>query len=257
MADHGTDARAREILERGYTVFERAYTEEEVAFFRDRLVASWTRLGRPSLSASPPGHPAEDVEIGPAGMVLLKLTRHYPETAARLYKPYIIDTLRAVLGEDMYLELPAGALSDGRRPFFDWHTHIDGVDDAYYENKRPFPTFERAQRVTHILYLDDLTEDNGQLLVYPRRITDPTRPPFDPRSQHWEGQVAISCPRGSVVVVEQCTWHAAHRKRSPGERAFVGSYFASKGSRTTPLADPSLADWNGDDELFRSVLPRR
>jgi hypothetical protein len=248
---------ARELLERGYTVFERAYDEAEVAFFRERLVATWTRIGRPSLASSPPSYPAEDVEIGPAGMVVHKLTRHYPETAPRLYKQHIIDTLREVLGPDMYLELPAGALSDSARPFFDWHCHIDGVDDAYYRNKRPFPAFDRSHRVTHILYLDDLSEENGQLLVHPRRITDPTSPPFDPRSQHWDGEVVISCPRGSVVVIEQCTWHAARRKLSPGVRAFVGSYFAARGSRLTPLADPALADWSGDDALFRSVLPPR
>jgi ectoine hydroxylase-related dioxygenase (phytanoyl-CoA dioxygenase family) len=148
-------------------------------------------------------------------------------------------------------------LSDASRPFFDWHVHIDGVDDAHYENKRAYPTFECSERVTHILYLDDLTEDNGQLLVYPRRLTDPTTPPFDPRREHWEGQVAIDCPRGSVVVLEQCTWHAAQQKRSGGIRAFVGSYFASGRSKVTPLADPALADWDGDDEVFRSILPRR
>ena len=61
-----------------------------------------------------------------------------------------------------------------------------------------------------------------------------------------------------VVVLEQCTWHAAKQKTSPGIRAFVGSYFAAGDiARTTPLADDALAEWDGDDELFRSILPRR
>lgn len=247
-------ARAQEILERGYTVFERAYTEAEVEFLRSRILAAWEELGRPTLYTSPPAHPRQDIEIGPAGMVLLGITQRYPETAARLYKLPIIDTLRALLGEDMHLELPAGALSDPSRPFFDWHVHIDGVDDAYYENKRPFPSFTRSLRVNHVLYLDDLTAEMGRLLVYPRRITDPTPPPFNRQQPCWPGMVEIDCPRGSVVVIEQCTWHAAYPKRSPGVRAFVGSYFAAAGSTMTPLAPRDLATWDGEDELFRSLL---
>jgi hypothetical protein len=249
---------ARELLEQGFTVFEHAYTDDEVDFFRQHIVDTWTRLGRPALVASPPSHPAEDVAIGPAGMVLLKLTRHFPEMASRLYKRPIIETLRAVLGDDMYLELPAGALSDATRPFFDWHMHVDGIDPAtFLLEKRPFPTFERSQRVTHLLYLDDVTEESGLLFLYPRRITDPTAPPFETTAERWEGQVVVSCPRGSVVVIEQCTWHAAGRKRGAGLRGFIGSYFAAAGARTTPLADASLADWDGADGLFKSVLRRR
>lgn len=246
----------RELFERGYTVFRGAYTPDEVAYLRGLLMREWESLGSPALRASPPVRPAPDAEVGPAGIVFHKLTAHHPEVAPRLYKREIIETIRCLLGADMYLELPAGVLSDASRPFFDWHCHIDGVDDAFYQNKRPFPTFERSERVTHLLYLDDLTADNGRLLVLPRKLGDPTRPPFDPRQEHWEGEVEIDCPAGSVVVLEQCTWHAARRKTSRGIRAFVGSYFAAKGSRLTPLADPALRDWKGDDALFASILPR-
>jgi hypothetical protein len=252
------DPRAvRELFERGYTVFERAYSTEEVDYFRDRLTRVYDEIGRPKLSANPPYQPTPDVEIGPAGIVFHKLTTHYPDMAARLYKRHIIDTIRGLLGDDMRLELPAGALSDSTRPFFDWHVHIGGVDDAYFDNKRVYTTFERSERVTVLLYLDDLTEENGRLLVYPRKLTDPTAPPYDVKREAWPGQIEIACPRGSMVVIEQCTWHAARQKRSPGVRGFIGSYFAAGFAETSPLADESLQGWSGDDELFRSILPRR
>jgi hypothetical protein len=258
MARPGASPRAvRELFEHGYTVFERAYSEDEVRFLREHLMCAWETLGRPALRSNPPTRLANEVEVGPAGLIFHKLTRRSSQLAPRLYKREIIETLRAVLGDSMYLELPAGVLSDASRPFFDWHTHIDGVDDAHYANKRPFPTFDRSHRVTHLLYLDDLTPDNGQLLVYPRKLTDPTPPPFDPKLEYWTGQVAIDCPRGSVVVLEQCTWHAARRKTSEGVRAFVGSYFAAADAAQTPLADDALTAWQGDDELFLSVLPGR
>jgi hypothetical protein len=251
------DQRAvRELFEQGYTVFERAYPEEEVDYFRNHLTRVYEQMGRPKLIANPPIYPLPDVQIGPAGVVFLKLTTHYPDMAERLYKRHIIDTIRALLGDDMYLELPAAALSDSSRPFFDWHIHIDGIDDESLDYKRVYRSFERSERVTVLLYLDDLTEENGRLLVYPRKLTDPTAPPHDVHLESWPGQVEIACPRGSMVVLEQCTWHAARPKRTPGVRGFVASYFAARGAKVSPLADPSLRDWKGDDELFRSVLPR-
>lgn len=254
--DEAMPAKARELHDRGFAIFESAYSDEEVSFLRGLLTRRHAELGSPALRANPPYRPAEDVEIGPAGIVLHKLATHHPEIAPRLYKPEIIEALRWLLGEGMYLELPAGVLSDASRPFFDWHTHIDGVDDAYYDNKRVYRTFQRSERATHVLYLDDLTKENGRLLVYPREVTDPTDPPYPVDAEHWEGQVAIECPAGSVVVIEQSTWHAAERKTSPGLRAFVGSYFAAATAKPTPLRDEGLLSWDGDDELFRSILPK-
>jgi len=256
LPDHVDPNALKQLREEGYCVFESAYSDEEVDYFKHTLLDAWSELGRPSLRANPPVKPADDVEVGPAGIIFHKLTRRWPEMAERLYKRTIVETMRALMG-GLVLELPAGVLSDATRPFFDWHVHIDGVDDAYYENKRPFPRFETSERVTHLLYLDDMTPEMGQLLVYPRRITDPTEPPFDKTLSHWEGAIPIACPRGSVVVLEQCTWHAARRMERKGIRSFVGSYFASGRAETTPLADPELANWEGDDPVFRSVLPGR
>lgn len=243
------------LRERGYAVFERAYDAQEVEYLRDLLTSKYEALGRPALDSNPPTHPAPDVEIGPAGMVLLKLTKHHPELAQRLFKPHIIAAIRGLLGDDMHLELVAGAVSDASRPFFDWHVHIGGVDDATLGNNRQFRRYERSERVTALLYLDDLNDDNGKLLVHPRRLQEPTEPPYDVKSRHWEGQVEIACPAGSFVVLEQCIWHAARPKTTAGLRRFVGSYFAARGVSPTPLFDETLRDWDGSDTLFRSLLP--
>jgi len=137
---HADPIAAAQLFERGYAVFERAYSPEDVQFLRGLMIDTYERLGRPPLRANPPLRPAEDIEIGPAGVVFLKLTRHHPEVAGRLFKRTTIDTIRCLLGDDMYLELPAGALSDSDRPFFDWHTHIDGVDDALFVRAETRPT---------------------------------------------------------------------------------------------------------------------
>ncbi len=248
------DPHVQDLIDRGYTVFERAYSPEEVAYLRGLLISGWERMGSPALRASPPVRPIPEAEIGPAGIVFHKLFMLDADIAPRLFKPRIMSVLRAVLGDEMRLELPAGVLSDDSRPFFDWHTHIDGVDDAYLNNQRSFEQYHQSQRVTHLLYLDDIGAGSGQLLVYPRAVTDPTTPPFNTRLESWEGEVVIECPAGSVVVIEQCTWHAARRKVSPGIRAFIGSYFRSGSAPETPFADATLKDWRGDDALFASLV---
>jgi hypothetical protein len=248
--------RVEDLFERGYTVFEAAYSTAEVAWFRELMLARWREVGSPALRANPPYRPAPDIEIGPAGIIFHKLSTHHPETIPRLYKSQVVAAMRALMGDDMQLELPAGVFSDRSRPFFDWHVHIDGVDDAFYQNRRQFPRFERSLRATHLLYLDGLSDDTGQLLVMPRRLTDPTEPPFDPKLENWEGMRAIECSPGSVVVLEQCTWHAARQMRVDGVRAFVGSYFAAADAPKTPLSDPALAEYAGEHALFASLCPR-
>lgn len=252
-----TSRHARDLLEKGYAVFESIYSEAEVAFIRNRLVERWQSLGRPELYVNPPRELAPDVTFGPAGLLFLNLATREPDLAPRLYKRPVIDAMRAVLGDDMHVELAVGTLSDQGRPFFDWHVHIGAVDDAYYNHQRTYPTFERSERITHILYLDGLSKDNSPLLVWPRKITDPTTPPYDTKLTSWPGQVEINCPPGSVVLLEQCTWHAALRKESAGVRAFVGSYFGASYASPTPWADKGLLEWQGEDELFRSILPAR
>lgn len=255
-ASSSIESGIRDLYTKGYTVFERAWSDEEVDELRAYLVSKWEALGKPALQVNPPITLAEDAMTGPAGLTFPKLGTRAPELVPLFFKPHIIDTIRGALGDGMRLELVAGAISDKTRPFFDWHVHIDGVDDAYYDYKRPYRTFSKPERVIHLLYLDDLCEENGELLVLPRKIDDPTPPPYEKTLEEWPGQVEVRCPRGSVVILEQCVWHAVRRMRADGLRCFIGSYFVAEGAKGTPIADPDLVNWNGPDELFRSVVPR-
>jgi len=244
----------QDLYTKGYTVFERVWSDAEVEMLRGRLVARWQELGKPALYVIPPVSLAEDVMTGPAGLTLRRLALREPDLVPLLYKPQVIETLRRFLGPRMRLELVAGAISDKTRPFFDWHVHIDGVDDAYYDYKRPYPIYSKPERVVHLLYLDDIGDETGELLVLPRKIDDPTPPPYNQTLEEWPGQVEVRCPRGSVVLLEQCTWHAVRRMRGNGVRCFIGSYFIADGVKMAPIADGELANWDGEDELFRSLV---
>lgn len=226
-----------QVLSEGWTIFEGVYSEHEVSFFRELLVAQWEAVGSPPLSAKSRRPLVPGIDVGATGMAILNLTKRHPEAASRLFKPTIIETLRGVLGRDMRCELAAGSLSDFDRPFFDWHVHTDGIDDARIGYSRKYRQFTRAERVTTLLYLDDINDDNGTLLIYPRKIEDPTPPPYDVRLHDWEGLVELRCRRGSFVILEQNTWHAVRPKRVPGLRAFVGCFFASSSATPSPLTE--------------------
>ena len=107
-----------------------------------------------------------------------------------------------------------------------------------------------------LLYLDDLTPDAGTLLIHPRRVTDPTPPPQDPALENWDGQIELACKRGTVVVMDQCTWHAARAKRSPGLRSFIACYFTSSSAPETSFVDESLRALASEGSLLASVLMR-
>ncbi|MCZ7679088.1 MAG: phytanoyl-CoA dioxygenase family protein [Sandaracinaceae bacterium] len=250
-------AAVRQLEEEGYAVLPSLYSEDDVRFFRETLLELYEEIGSPPARADGFVEPAPEVEIGPAGIVFRRLTHRRPNVIPRLFRPEAIEVARGLLGPGMYLELPAGVVSDHTRPFFEWHTHIGGVDDSTFRQKRIYPRFERSHRVTMLHYLDDLRPDNGPLLVLPRKLSDPTEPPYSVSQERWPGQVEINCPRGSVVILEQCIWHAALQKLTPGLRLYVGFYFAAAEAEATPLLDPSLSEYAGDDALFRSVLPRR
>jgi hypothetical protein len=249
-------AAASEIRDRGFAVFEGAFSAEEVSFLRDSVERRYDTLGRPRTFAQPPLEPASDVEIAVVGLVFYKLGVQCPEVATRLFKPEVIEAVRGLLGNDMHLEFTSAVVCNGDRPMFPWHMHVGGVDNEIYRKQKLFPSFERSERVTMLIYLDDLTPEAGTLLIHPRRITDPTAPPYDPALENWEGQIELACTRGTVVLTEQCTWHAARAKRSKGLRSFIACYFTSSFAPKTSYLDDSLRPWASEGSLLASVLPR-
>ncbi len=254
---HDIDDAVTRLRERGYAVLPSVYPRKDVDALRAALLELYDEIDRPPASTEHPHEPQPGVEVGPAGIVFHQLATRRPDLVPLLLRPEPVAVVRGLLGDDMRLELPAGVISDHNRPFFEWHTHIGGVDDATLGYAREYPTFERSQRVTMLHYLDDLTPDNSPLLVLPRRIDEPTGPPYPQDQAEWPGQEAIHCPAGSVVILEQCTWHAAPRKVHEGLRLYIGFYFAAAEAPTSPLEDDTLGDYDGDCALFRSVTRRR
>lgn len=252
-----TTEHVRNLVEQGFTVIEHSHDAEDVEAFRAAIGRIHARHGAPQPYADPARELAAEVMINPTGFVVFKLLAVAPELAPRLLSRPVVEVTRALLGSDMHIELTGASVSDASRPFFTWHNHIGGIDVEAYRQRREYPRFSRSQRVIVVTYLDDIDADGGELLVLPRKITDPTEPPEDQSAQSWPGQVRLSFPRGSTLILEQCTWHAVHPRNRGGLRMFIGCYFTSSKAPATRIVDDSLRGFTGGGPLLQSVLPRR
>ena len=248
---------AQHLLDHGYFVLEQAWTPAEVDEMRALILDRFEEQDpKPENLWS-----TTDYEISPAvqvvytGIVFYKLLEERPRLAELLLKPAMVDALRGVLGERMTLEIVGGLVTDETRPFFSWHTHIGGYDHGELHSTGNWPHIPTADRITTLLYLDDIDDEGGVLLVYPRKVGDPTNPAADPGEEPWPGQVEVRVPRGSVVAMEQCTWHTARPMTRKGLRVFLGCQFRAGHVPAPDWADEGLRKAAHRSELLASVLP--
>ncbi|PRP97520.1 Phytanoyl-CoA dioxygenase PhyH [Enhygromyxa salina] len=250
-------AHTQELVERGYTVFESVYPPEWVAQMRADIEGIHTELGKPNCYAPDSVELAPEINLCAAGMAVRRLLHLRPRWAASILRPEVIAALRGALGHDMTLEIAGCVASDKTRPFFSWHTHVGGVDDGEYHKTGNWPSVNATQRVMTLTYLQELTDDNGPMLIYPRKVGDPLAPPQDPDAHAWAGQVELRVPAGSLVAIDECTWHAVRPKADEGLRMFVGLTYAAREAPVGGWADDKLAELAGApeaSELLRSVL---
>jgi hypothetical protein len=248
---------SRELLEQGFTVFERLWTDAEVDTLRELIIGRFreeTQL--PEQLWSKKDYRLNDsIAVVYTGIVIYSMVRDRPEIVENLLKPEMLAGLRGVLGEGMVLENVGAVVTDDSRPFFAWHTHIGGYDDGDIQSRGAWPVVKTADRITTLLYLDDIDDEGGVLLVYPRKLGDPTAPPEDQNIEPWPGQVELRVPRGTMVAMEQCTWHTARPMRRKGLRVFLGCNFRAGHLPAPDWVDDSLQAAKHRDPLFASVLP--
>lgn len=251
VADH-----AKEILAQGYTILENAVPDPVVDALARTAQRLFEEAGSPRCYSLEMQFLAPDVSLCPAGLVHSRFFERCPEHADAIVPPLLVDVLRRSLGDDMTLELVASVVADRHRTYFEWHMHIGGIDVELHRRSGAWPAFAESQRISTLLYIDDIDPDNGPLLMYPRCISDPTPPPFDTNLRDWPGQRELLPRRGTIVMMDQCTWHAVRAKTTDGIRSFVGCHFRSREAPPTTLVDESLRRFAGGGALLRSVLPR-
>ncbi len=245
---------AAALAEVGYTLLPSLHPAHEVERLHAAIAEVYEGLGAPETHAVPPQHPAPDVEISVVGLVMHQLGKHCGALADVLLRPEAVAVAEQALGPGMFLEYSAAVVNRGERPFFPWHMHVGGVDNVKYRKEGLFPRFERLERLTMLTYLTDLEPEQGELLVFPRRIEDPQEAPHPPNEASWPGSARLACRRGSVALLDQSTWHAALPKASPGLRVFIACYFAAAHATPTSWVDRSWEGLAAEGSLLASTL---
>jgi len=228
-----------------------AETLREMAEVLDRLV---TASGARSFCSDEPEWLAANVEVARPGLAFYRLLGLAPELAPTLFRPAVTEALRSVLGGDMHLELVGAVVSDETRPFTEWETHLGGIDDERWRQQGRRPRRTSTKRIAHFLFLEPMTPETGAWRVWPRRLGDPPEPPVEPSEAEWPGSRELTCEAGTVLLLDESTWHSVTPRRRPGRRRFVGAYFASAAAEATFGVDESLGDLSTDDAHFRSLL---
>ena len=235
-------AQARDIVERGFAVFEDVVDPEGVQTLRRAVDEMLEVIDPPRYYAAQTEMVSDNVAVTSTGLAISRILDTRPELRPRMVHAPVLDALREVLGDDMRLELAGAVVSDETRPFFRWHTHIDGEEEGSRVRVGAWRPVEGVERVLTLLYLQDLDDTTGPLYVLPRRAGDPTPPPHDLDAQEWPGMIELRPRAGTLVALEQCTWHAAKSLTAPGLRVFMGCYFASPSTARPGWTDAGLAD---------------
>ncbi|MEZ4383676.1 MAG: hypothetical protein R3A79_20260 [Nannocystaceae bacterium] len=251
------DGLARQLVDDSWAVVPGAYAGAKVDRLRGALAELYDRLEAPPLWSQRPLQLSDDLEVSGTGLVIHRLLSFAPELHRDLLEPPIVAILRRALGDDMHLEFAGAVITDASRPFFKWHNHVGGIDDERYRRLGLRPPVESIERVAMIVYLDAMGPDTGQLLIHPRRVSGRAGPPGDIDSPRWDDQVAVVGPPGTVVMIDQTTWHAALPRARPGLRFFFGLWFAAARAPRAARVDASLDAIDSPDPLLRSLLATR
>jgi hypothetical protein len=251
-----TDACASEIDAQGFCVLPGQYQADQVTQLRAAILAQYDALGRPPLYSKHPRVVSEDVELSRTGLVWTKLLKRRPDLHHAMLDEEVVRIAQAALGPGTRLELTGAVLADHTRPFFSWHDHAGGIDQELYRRRGEHPQLPKLQRLAMIVYLDEMKEGAGRLLVHPKRNADGSAPCTEGLDVPWPGQVAVEGPPGTTVLVDQTTWHAAlPRTMDENLRVFFGLWFAAADAGETELSDESLHDVKDPSPLWKELVP--
>lgn len=253
-------AAADELGAQGWTVLRALRAPRAI----DGLIASLDRLAAevasPVLYSEEDLVLADDVKVSPVGLTFFGLLGRAPELAGLCVEMDLVALLHEVLGPALELEQVSGVISSDARPFFFWHHHLGGIDGQDFRGDRaqlPRPP-ERIERLVCTIYATALDHAHGQMLVHPRRVGDALRAPCPPGRAPWPSAIALDAPSGSVVVLDEATWHAVTPMTQPGLRHFFAFFVRRAGLPPNRRVDETIgAALRADPRLAAVFEPAR
>lgn len=233
-------AHPHNLAERGFTVLTGYLDAEEVRTLRQTIERLVSEIRPPRFFAAKDEELGDGVFITTSGLAISRLLDARPALRPLLLRPALLDALRETWEGGIRLELAGALVSDQTRPFFRWHSHLHGLDEGLRYRAQHWPPSHRVERVLTLLYLDNIDDETGPLYIHPRRVGDETAPAFSLDQERWPGMVELRPRAGTLVAIEQATWHAAKSLTRPGLRILIGCYFAVADAPCPTWADPRL-----------------
>lgn len=242
----------RELVTQGFTVLPALRDLAAI----ERLTRALDRLrdeaAPPRLHADDDLVLGEDTKVSAVGLTFFGLLGRAPETADLFVGEDLVALLREALGPALELEQSCGVISDEQRPFFFWHHHVGGIDGQDFRGERPPPP-ARLERLVCTIYATPLDEAHGEMLVHARAVGDSLAPPHTPGRGPWPGATPLRVPAGSVVVLDESTWHAVTPMRVPGLRRFAAFFVRRAGLAPTRRIDDTIAPALASDPRLGGV----
>lgn len=255
MTDPRVADAADSLRAHGYAVLPGLMPTDRVLRMRDAMDALLDEIQPDALFAKAPRWIAPDLQVAGTGLVFHRLLGRAPELADDMLHPLAYALMREVLGEGVFVEFVGAVVCDGTRPFFEWHHHVGGIDDELSRQRGRLPAGEKPERIAMLVYLDATGPELGQLLVDPARRTGP--PPHPIHQLEWPDMVGVSGPAGTIVFLDQVTWHAVTTRTQPGLRRFVGMWFAAADAPPSEGVDTTLLELETDSPEFAALLASR
>jgi len=251
--------RAHELETQGFTVLPDRLPPGALARLIARLDALREDADASMLYAEDDLVVAADVKVSPVGLTFFGLLGRAPEMAELILRADLVALLQEVLGTELELEQGSAVISDHTRPFFFWHEHVGGIDgEDFRQDRRTAQAKARIERLVCTIYGTPLDAHHGAMLVYPRKVGDPLLPPHAPGRSPWPGAVQLSAPEGSIVVLDEATWHAVTPMSGPGVRRFVAFFVRRAGLPPNRRVDETIGPAvEADARLARVFQPAR
>ena len=209
----------RQFRTQGFCVVEKFFDEREVAAMQAEA-ARWIREGlvynvRTEGDGATPSTQKANLQLCP-------LNPHSPLFRAMPFEPKVIDTIRALLGEDVLLHLDQTFIKPAQHGTgTNWHQ-----DNAYFQISNPL------KGTAMWIAVDAATIDNGTIRVIPEAFSEPLEHWRDPESNHHircypdeSKAVRLEVPAGGVAFFCYGTPHATGANHTDKDRCGVAFHF--------------------------------
>lgn len=240
----------RQFRTQGYCVVEKLFDEREVAAMQAEA-ARWMREGlvhNVRTDGDGATHSAQKMNLQ-----ICPLHPHSPLFRALPFEPKVIDTVRALIGDDVLLHLDQTFIKPARHGTgTHWHQ-----DNAYFRIAEPL------KGTAVWIAVDDATVANGTIRVIPNAFAQPLEHTRDPDSDHHircypdESQaIPLEVPAGGAAFFCYGTPHATGANHTDKDRCGVALHFlhrdVSMDPQTNKLkgADLFSPDAHGGEKAY-------